>query len=66
MDPERGSPIDEVLLVMMKAPKSYTREDVAEIHCHGGYLIVQKILDLSTETGREIGRAWRVYEKGLP
>jgi tRNA modification GTPase len=54
VDPERGSAIDEVLLVVMKAPKSYTREDVAEIHCHGGYLIVQKILDLTRRQGARL------------
>jgi tRNA modification GTPase len=54
VDPERAAPIDEVLLVMMKAPKSYTREDVAEIHCHGGYLIVQKILDLIRRQGARL------------
>jgi tRNA modification GTPase len=54
VDPERGAAIDEVLLVVMKAPKSYTREDVAEIHCHGGYLIVQKILDLIRREGAKL------------
>ena len=54
VDPEGGAAIDEVLLVMMKAPKSYTREDVAEIHCHGGYLIVQKILDLIRREGAKL------------
>jgi tRNA modification GTPase len=36
--------IDEVLLLPMLAPKSYTGEDVIEIHCHGGHLISQKVL----------------------
>jgi tRNA modification GTPase len=42
VDPQTGHPIDEVLIVLMKAPKTYTREDIVEIHCHGGYLILQK------------------------
>jgi len=46
IDPESGSPIDEALVVLMKAPKTYTREDIVEIHCHGGYLILQKVLEL--------------------
>jgi len=54
IDPEKGSPIDEVLMVVMKAPKSYTREDVVEIHCHGGYLIVQKVLDLVRRHGARL------------
>ena len=38
--------IDSVLCVLMKSPHSYTGEDVAEIHCHGGYLVPKKILNL--------------------
>ena len=37
--------IDEVLAVFFKAPKSYTREDMAEIHCHGGFVTAKKILE---------------------
>ena len=41
---ESGDPIDEVLAVYMKAPKSFTGEDVVEIHSHGGIVVVRKIL----------------------
>src|SRR5690554_6700064 len=41
---ENSRTIDEVLLVKMKAPNTYTREDVVEINCHGGMVSVQKIL----------------------
>ncbi|HJX60644.1 MAG TPA: tRNA uridine-5-carboxymethylaminomethyl(34) synthesis GTPase MnmE [Thermodesulfobacteriota bacterium] len=51
VDPQKGHPIDEVLLVLMKAPKTYTREDILEIHCHGGYFILQKILELVLREG---------------
>ena len=44
-------PVDEVLLTVMKAPKSYTREDVVEISCHGGILIIKKILELCLKNG---------------
>ena len=37
--------IDEALLCVMRQPRSYTREDVAEISCHGGVLITQRVLD---------------------
>ena len=37
--------IDEVMVVLMRGPKSYTREDTVEIDCHGGVLVMQKILD---------------------
>jgi tRNA modification GTPase len=51
IDPEQGTPVDEVLVVFLKAPKTYTREDVVEIQCHGGHLILQKILDLVIKQG---------------
>ena len=37
--------IDEVLILIMKGPRSFTGEDVVEIHCHGGIISVQKILE---------------------
>lgn len=43
--------IDEVMVVKMKAPKSYTCEDVVEINCHGGYLITRNILELVLKNG---------------
>lgn len=43
--------VDEVMVVVMRAPRSYTGEDVVEVHCHGGYLIVRRILDLFIEAG---------------
>jgi tRNA modification GTPase len=51
MDPSTGDCIDEVMLVLMKAPRSYTREDVLEIHCHGGYLVVQRVLEVVLAAG---------------
>ncbi len=43
--------IDEVLVVIMKAPNTYTREDVVEIDCHGGVLITKKIFELLLKSG---------------
>ena len=40
----------------MKAPKTYTREDIVEIHCHGGYLILQKILELVLSEGARMAQ----------
>jgi len=51
IDPQNGRPIDEVLIVLMKSPKTYTREDMVEIHCHGGYLILQRVLELVLKQG---------------
>ena len=46
--------IDEVLVSIMKAPGSYTREDVIEINCHGGLAAVNKILDLIIANGARL------------
>lgn len=43
--------IDEVLIIIMKAPNSYTREDVVEIDCHGGVYVMKKILDILIKRG---------------
>ncbi|MBT0651776.1 tRNA uridine-5-carboxymethylaminomethyl(34) synthesis GTPase MnmE [Geomobilimonas luticola] len=54
VEPGKGNVIDEVMLVLMRAPRSYTREDVLEIHCHGGSLVVQKVLDLVLMQGARL------------
>lgn len=46
VNPSTKKKLDEVLIVFMGAPKTYTREDVVEIHCHGSYLILRSILEL--------------------
>lgn len=46
-----GSLVDEVLAVYMRAPRSYTAEDVVEIQCHGGVQALQKILQLTYSAG---------------
>ena len=43
--------IDEVLILLMRSPRSYTAEDVVEIHCHGGHYICQVILNLLIRVG---------------
>ncbi|MFW5957994.1 MAG: tRNA uridine-5-carboxymethylaminomethyl(34) synthesis GTPase MnmE [Desulfosalsimonas sp.] len=50
-DPESGRVIDEVILAVMPAPKSYTREDVVEIQSHGGPRVLHSILDLLIARG---------------
>jgi len=54
IDPDTGDVVDEILLVLMQAPRSYTCEDVLEIHCHGGYLIVQRVLQLVLRAGARL------------
>jgi len=45
IDPLNKEPIDEALAVIMKGQKTYTREDCLEFHCHGGYFVLQKVLE---------------------
>lgn len=54
IDPDSGDRVDEILLLVMRAPKSYTREDVVEIHCHGGALPLRRILDLTLKYGARL------------
>ncbi len=51
---ENGATIDEVLCVYMKAPHSYTTEDVIEINCHGGYQSLKRTLELVLRSGARL------------
>ncbi len=55
-DPFSGHMVDEVLLSFMKAPHSYTREDVIEINSHSGYLLLSRILKLILDQGARLAR----------
>jgi tRNA modification GTPase len=48
--------VDEALLLLMLAPRSYTREDVVEFHCHGGMMAVQQVLHLCLEQGAKLAQ----------
>ena len=47
----RAEIIDEVILTVMRAPRSYTKEDVVEINCHGGIVSLRRMLDVALKTG---------------
>ncbi|MCD6407492.1 hypothetical protein J7L87_00375 [bacterium] len=49
-----GKIIDEVLVTIMRKPKSYTREDMAEIGCHGGIVVMKQVLNLCIEKGARL------------
>ncbi|CAM6016275.1 unnamed protein product [Sphagnum balticum] len=51
-----GTLIDEVLVVPMLAPRSYTREDVVEVQCHGGDVCVRRVLQLCLEAGARLAQ----------
>lgn len=48
---ENNEIVDEVLITIMKEPRTYTREDVVEINCHGGYISANKIINLLIAKG---------------
>jgi tRNA modification GTPase len=52
----KGDVVDEVILTVMRAPKSYTREDVVEINCHGGIAPLKKVLDLVLGSGARLAQ----------
>ncbi|AVH62427.1 tRNA uridine-5-carboxymethylaminomethyl(34) synthesis GTPase MnmE [Nostoc sp. 'Peltigera membranacea cyanobiont' N6] len=54
--PQTQQLVDEALLLIMKAPRSYTREDVVEFHCHGGIMAVQQVLQLCLENGARLAQ----------
>jgi tRNA modification GTPase len=49
-----GTMLDEVMVSVMRAPKSYTGEDVVEINCHGGILAARRLLDLTLRSGARL------------
>ena len=51
LEPTTGQVIDEVLLLLMRAPRSFTGEDVVELHCHGGLMCVQRVLEQVLASG---------------
>jgi tRNA modification GTPase len=56
IDPASEQMIDEVLLSFMKAPHSYTREDVVEINAHSGYLLLSTILQIVLSEGARLAK----------
>lgn len=48
--------LDEVMVVLMRAPHSYTMEDTVEINCHGGVLLLQKVLQLVIRSGARLAQ----------
>ncbi|HIK56339.1 MAG TPA: tRNA uridine-5-carboxymethylaminomethyl(34) synthesis GTPase MnmE [Synechococcales cyanobacterium M55_K2018_004] len=54
VDPRSQQVIDEALLLLMLTPRSFTREDVVEFHCHGGIMAVQRVLQVCLEQGARL------------
>lgn len=56
IDPKSNLPVDEVLLSIMHAPFSYTREDVVEVNSHNGYTILSRILQIILQAGARLAK----------
>ncbi len=54
IDPGDNTLVDEVLVSVMRAPSSYTREDVVEINCHGGMLPLRRVLEITVKEGARL------------
>jgi len=53
-DPHMGEKIDEVLVTIMRAPHTYTKEDIVEINCHGGMIALRRTLELVLKEGARL------------
>lgn len=64
-DPLTKEDVDEVLVLVMKGPRSYTREDVVEIHTHGGIYVTQKILSLIIGAGARLAKPGEFTQRAV-
>ena len=51
VDPETNEVVEEVMISVLRAPRTFTREDIIEINCHGGILTINRILELTMTHG---------------
>ncbi|NBP33678.1 MAG: tRNA uridine-5-carboxymethylaminomethyl(34) synthesis GTPase MnmE, partial [Synechococcaceae bacterium WB6_1B_055] len=65
VEPSSGERIDEALLLLMRAPRSFTRETIVELHCHGGVVVVQRVLDLVLAAGAERAKAGEFSQRAF-
>lgn len=54
VDPDTNQVVEEVMLTLMRGPKTFTREDVIEINCHGGLVSVNRVLQLVLTNGARL------------
>lgn len=62
VDPDSERTVDEVLVSVMRAPRTFTKEDVVEVNTHGGIVLVQKVLQILLDARGTFGGARRVYQ----
>lgn len=54
VDPDSGAGVDEAVAIVMKGPRSFTGEDVVELHCHGGQVAIRRVLDAALAAGARL------------
>ncbi len=54
MDPQTNETVEEVMVSVLRAPRTFTREDIIEINCHGGLVSVNRVLDLVLSAGARL------------
>lgn len=65
IDAESKGQVDEVMLCLMLAPRSYTREDMAEIYTHGGLLVMKKVLNAVLKAGARLAQPGEFTKKAF-
>ena len=60
-----GKPIDEVLLTVLRAPRTFTREDTVEISCHGGMLVTRLVLETVLAAGARLAEPGEFTQRAL-
>ncbi len=65
MNPDTQEPVDEVLVSLFRAPKSFTAEDTVEINCHGGPYVTKTILTLLLSKGARMARAGEFTQRAF-
>ena len=62
---ENGSPVDEVLITCFHGPRSYTGEDTVELACHGGVLVMRRVLERLVDAGIELASAGEFSQRAF-
>ncbi|HGZ5850039.1 TPA: tRNA uridine-5-carboxymethylaminomethyl(34) synthesis GTPase MnmE [Staphylococcus aureus] len=65
IDPESKEVIEEVMVSVLRAPKTFTREDIIEINCHGGILTINRVLELTMTYGARMAEPGEFTKRGF-
>ena len=62
---DQGETVDEVLVMLMRGPKSFTAEDTVEVNCHGGVYAMKRVLDVVLKNGARPAEPRRQHGAGV-